>query len=148
MSRKKPHGPRILVVDDDLTIRQLVCTLVRRDGYAVDSARDGQEAIARLKEHEYAVILLDLMMPRVDGFGVIDHLKEHPPLRKPVVLVITAYADQRFKQVDPTIVSGILRKPFEIADLGGMISLCVESYVEHTAAPAHELSHEDGRPAH
>jgi CheY-like chemotaxis protein len=143
--------PRILVADDDLTIRQLVCTLIKRDGYFVDCVSDGQEAISKLEEHDYAVILLDLMMPRVDGFGVIDYLKAHPPRRKPLVLVITAYADQRFKEVDPAIVSGILRKPFEIAELGGIISLCIESYDENIAdrnVSTRNLSPEIGRHTH
>jgi CheY-like chemotaxis protein len=119
------HIPRVLVADDDHSIRQLVRTIVRREGIAVDSAVDGQKAIEKLQEHDYAVILLDLMMPRVDGFGVIDYLKAHPPRRKPVVLVITAYADQKFKDVDPEVVAGVLRKPFEVADLGNLVRLCV-----------------------
>jgi len=151
MSRTNRSVPRILVADDDLTIRQLVCTLVKRDGYVVDCVSDGQEAIAKLQKHDYAVILLDLMMPRVDGFGVIDYLKAHPPRRKPLVLVITAYADQRFKEVDPAIVSGILRKPFEIAELGSIISLCVESYAEEGGDPAvstRDLSRETSKHVH
>lgn len=138
------------MADDDITIRQLVCTLIRRDGYFVDCATDGQEAVTFLQEQEYAVILLDLMMPRLDGFGVIDYLKAHPPRTKPVVLVITAYADQRFKEVDPAIVSGILRKPFEIAELGSIISLCVESYDETSMRRdvVPELSRDESRHAH
>ena len=114
-----------MVADDDPSIRQLVCTIVRREGLDVDCVADGAEAIAHLREHEYDVILLDLMMPRVDGFGVIEHLKKHPPSFKPVVLVITAYADQRFKEVDPNVVAGVLRKPFEVADIGNLVRLCV-----------------------
>ena len=123
--------PRVLVADDDQAIRQLVCTIVRREGLEVDCVPDGGEAIAKLQEHEYAVILIDLMMPRVDGFGVIDHLKQHPPDYKPVVLVITAYADQTFKKVDPNIVTGVVRKPFEIADVGNVIRLCVAGFNEY-----------------
>jgi CheY-like chemotaxis protein len=150
MLRTNRSLPRILVADDDLTIRQLVCTLVKRDGYLVDCVPDGEEAIAKLQENEYAVILLDLMMPRVDGFGVIDYLKAHPPARKPLILVITAYADQRFKEVDPGVVSGILRKPFEIAELGNIIALCVESFEENGAdrAATRDLSRETGKHAH
>ncbi|HUJ16284.1 MAG TPA: response regulator [Thermoanaerobaculia bacterium] len=119
---------RVLVADDDQSIRQLLCTIVRREHFDVDTVADGAEAIAKLKEHEYAVILLDLMMPRVSGFEVINYLRQHPPAVKPVVLVITAYADQRFKEVDSTIVAGVLRKPFEIADLGGIVRLCIKGY--------------------
>lgn len=116
---------RVLVADDDPSIRQLLSTIVRRERFEVDAVADGSEAIAKLQQHQYAVILLDLMMPRVSGFDVIEYLKEHPQSVKPVVLVITAYADQKFRDVDPSIVAGVLRKPFEIADLGGIVRLCI-----------------------
>jgi CheY-like chemotaxis protein len=125
--------PRVLVADDDQSIRQLLCTIVRREQLTVDCVADGQEAIDHLREHEYSVILLDLMMPRVDGFSVIEHLREHPQTFKPVVLVITAYADQRFKKVDPDVVAGVIRKPFEIAELGNIIRLCVTGFDEEVA---------------
>jgi hypothetical protein len=51
---------------------------------------------------------------------------------KPVVLVITAYADQKFKEIDPAVVSGVLRKPFEVADLGKTVRLCVDGYEDAT----------------
>ncbi|HKO54630.1 MAG TPA: response regulator [Thermoanaerobaculia bacterium] len=119
---------RILLADDDPSIRQLVCTIVRRERLEVDCVADGAEAIEHLREHDYAVVLLDLMMPRVDGFGVIDWMKKHPARVKPVVLVITAYADQKFKQVDANMVAGVLRKPFEIAELGNLVRLCVTGF--------------------
>ena len=126
--------PRVLVADDDQAIRQLVCTIVKREGLEVDCVADGAEAIEMLRRHIYAVVLVDLMMPRVDGFGVIEHLKTHPPDYKPVVLVITAYADQTFKKVDPDVVTGVVRKPFEVADVGNVVRLCVAGFdeiVEH-----------------
>jgi CheY-like chemotaxis protein len=121
---------RVLVADDDQSIRQLVSTIVKRENLFVDAVADGVEAIESLKRHDYAVVLLDLMMPRLDGFGVITWLKENPPAVKPIILVITAYADQSFKEVDPDLVSGILRKPFEVADLGNLIRLCVSGFNE------------------
>jgi CheY-like chemotaxis protein len=117
--------PRVLVADDDQAIRQLVCTIVRREGLEVDCAADGIEAIEQLRQHEYAVVLVDLMMPRIDGFGVLDHLKAHPQAIKPIVLVITAYADQTFKKVDPDVVTGVIRKPFEVSELGNIVRFCV-----------------------
>jgi CheY-like chemotaxis protein len=125
MSQQSHENTRVLVADDDQSIRQLVCNIIQREGLEVDCAGDGTDAIQLLREHEYAVILLDLMMPRTDGFEVIEHLKEYPQARKPVVLVITAYADQTFKKVDPEIVAGVLRKPFEVAELGSVIRNCV-----------------------
>ena len=119
---------RILVADDDDSIRQLLCTIIRREGFEADCAGDGLEAVQHLQQNEYAVILLDLMMPRLDGFGVVAWLKEHPQQFKPIILVITAYADQQFKQVDPNVVAGVIRKPFEVADLGSLVRLCVTGF--------------------
>jgi CheY-like chemotaxis protein len=118
----------VLVADDDRSIRHLVSTIVRREHFKIDSAADGLGAIECLKQHEYNVILLDLMMPRLDGFGVIEYLRTHPPKVKPIVLVISAYADQKFKEVDPHIVAGVIRKPFEVADLGTLVRLCVRGF--------------------
>lgn len=135
MSKKGiEYEPRVLIADDDQSIRQLVRTIVRREDLEVDCAADGLEAIEQLSRREYAVILLDLMMPRLDGFGVIEYLRNHPPARKPVVLVISAYADQKFKEVDPEIVAGVLRKPFEVADLGNLVKLCVHGLTRSEAA--------------
>lgn len=130
MALKTKFEPRVLVADDDQSIRQLLCTIIRRERIAVDCVPDGSVAIEKLQEHDYSVILLDLMMPRIDGFGVIEWLRLHPPESKPVILVITAYADQKFKEVDPTVVAGVLRKPFEVAELGSLVRQCVDGFHE------------------
>jgi len=130
MASQEDLQQRVLVADDDQSIRQLVSTIVRRERLTVDVAADGLEAIEMLKRHEYAVILLDLMMPRLDGFGVIDWMKKNPPLIKPIVVVVTAYADQRFKEVDAELVSGVLHKPFEVAELGSLVKSCVVGFTE------------------
>lgn len=127
-SKSAPLDPRVLVADDDQSIRQLLGTIMRRERLPADLASDGMEAVERLQEREYAVILLDLMMPRLDGFGVIQYLREHPPVYKPVVLVISAYADQKHKDVDAEVVAGVVRKPFEVADLGEIVRLCVAGF--------------------
>ncbi|HKB80038.1 MAG TPA: response regulator [Thermoanaerobaculia bacterium] len=118
--------PQILVVDDDHAIRQLLCTIIRREHLEADSAADGAEAIEKIQRNRYSCILLDLMMPRVSGFEVIESLRRNPPPPpKPMVLVISAYADQRFRSVDPGVVAGVLRKPFEVADIGNLLRFCV-----------------------
>jgi len=130
MTPGNPSKPRVLVADDDQSIRRLLCTIVRRERFDVDCVADGLQAIEKLKEHRYAVILLDLMMPKANGFDVIDYLKQHPPGIKPIVLVITAYSDPRVKEVDSSVVAGVLRKPFEVADLGSLIRLCIKGYFD------------------
>src|SRR3954447_3721679 len=100
---KNLNEARILIADDDHAIRQLLTTIMQRERLASDAVCGGIEAVEKLEQNDSALILLDLMMPHLDGFGVIDYLRKNPPAFKPVVLVITAYADQKFKQVDPGI---------------------------------------------
>lgn len=124
---------RILIADDDPSIRRLLITLARREGIAVDAAADGEEAIECLEAASYSIILLDLMMPRVNGFGVIEWLKSHPRPEKPVVFVISAYADHMVQSVDHSIVAGVLHKPFDVGEVGTLIRHIARGWDEDLA---------------
>lgn len=84
-------GPAsILIVDDDPTIRALMVTTLEREGLDLRQAADGVEALARISERRPDVILLDLEMPVLDGFGVLDKLRNDFGLRSIPVIVLTA----------------------------------------------------------
>jgi two-component system, NtrC family, response regulator PilR len=104
---------RALVVDDDAGIRILVMRILTRHGYTVDAVRDGAEAIEKLLQHDYAIITLDLMMPRIDGFGVVKYLTEHQPGKLERVIVMTAYGATAIERVCPPVVR-VIEKPFDI----------------------------------
>ena len=110
------HERRALVIDDDAAIRVLVTRILARHGYAVDSARDGAEAIEKLAHNDYCVITLDLMMPRVDGFTVVKFLTEYHPATLEKVIVMTAYGAQARDELCPPVVR-FVEKPFEIEEL-------------------------------
>ena len=82
--------PKALVVDDDEPIRKLLAKVVEHAGFTVQTAKDGAEAINRIDENGYDVILLDLMMPRVDGYQVLDHLRDEHPDKVRCTIVATA----------------------------------------------------------
>ena len=103
---------RILIVDDDDAIRALLFTVLRRRGFIADTARNGMEAIEKLSLCSYALILLDLMMPQMNGYEVLDHLATCPTATRPRVLVLTAGLELR--PIDTTIVVGTMRKPFDV----------------------------------
>lgn len=105
--------PRALVVDDDAGIRVLVHRILSRQGYAVEVARDGAEAIEKLIEHDYDLIALDLMMPRIDGMGVVRYLVEHNPDKLANVLVMTAFGPTALPKVCPPV-TRFIEKPFDI----------------------------------
>ena len=82
--------PKVLVVDDDDAIRAMVERVLKREHFEVESARDGFEAIEKLTQNDYGAILLDLMMPRVDGHGVIRYLEKERDTPRPWIILMTA----------------------------------------------------------
>jgi CheY-like chemotaxis protein len=117
----------ILVVDDDAMIRNLVSTVLKRQGFEVDHASDGLEGLERLTEKRYSVVLLDLMMPRIDGLAFLERLrKDFPKDQHPMILVMTAASDALVRQLDPGLVQGVVRKPFDIAELAAVVRECAD----------------------
>lgn len=112
---------RILIVDDDDAIRALLHTVLRRRGFHADNARNGVEALERLAVQSYALILLDLMMPRMSGYEVLDYLATRA--ERPLVIVLTAGMEPR--PIDTTLVIGTMHKPFDIELLVDTISGCL-----------------------
>jgi DNA-binding response OmpR family regulator len=117
---------KILVVDDDDAIRVMVERVLRREKYEVESARDGFEAIEKLAKSDYGTVLLDLMMPRVDGHGVLRFLERNAPEPAPKVIVMTANL-QATESVKARPVFRILSKPFDIQQLVTHVRECVET---------------------
>ena len=124
---------RILVVDDDDAIRALLFTILRRRRFAVDGARNGIDALTRLRKCTYSVMLLDLMMPIKNGWEVLDELKKLPVKERPVVIVLTAGNEPR--DLDPSVVAGSLRKPFDVDLLMATISACMNALSERPQLP-------------
>ena len=117
------------MVDDEPAIRALVAKIIQRAGHDVDTARDGAEAIEKLATTRYAVMVLDLMMPNVDGYALIRHMKEGGTQR-PAIIVISAGDSASLRQLDPTMVHSILRKPFDIDVLGELVDAAAASVAE------------------
>jgi two-component system response regulator (stage 0 sporulation protein F) len=114
---------RALVVDDDDPIRTMLAKVIERENLDVDTARDGAEAIERLDEDGYRVILLDLMMPRVDGFAVLRHMQEHHPEKLRCTIIASAVPESEIaRRVEGVKVHS---KPFDIAKLLTQIRECV-----------------------
>lgn len=70
---------RILVVEDDLFLRELYADILSGEGYKVDSAVDGEDALGKLKIGGYHLVLLDIIMPKMDGLSVMRQLQNNPP---------------------------------------------------------------------
>lgn len=115
---------KVLVVDDDDAIRAMVERVLRREQFHVESARDGFEAIEKLSSNDYATVLLDLMMPRIDGHGVLRYLETERPDR-PKVIVMTAHLADAETTAAAKPVFRVLSKPFDISQLIAHVRECL-----------------------
>lgn len=115
-------------MEDDEPIRSLLLAAIRRRApVVVDTARDGFDALELLRTTKYAVIVIDLMMPRMNGFELLDHLTAEPLNHRPVIFVMTAFdgaiGPQR-REIESDLVHGIIRKPFDLDVLVDTIIDC------------------------
>lgn len=113
--------PKILVVEDDDAIRALLVAALRREPFEVHAAMNGAEALMFTRASEYAVILLDLMMPMVTGVEFLQAFHDADPNSRTVIFVMTAFDDVTIRHVAPTLVHAIVRKPFDVPQLVAMI---------------------------
>jgi DNA-binding response OmpR family regulator len=120
----------VLVVEDDLAIRRLVKMVLQREGYRVEEAADGLEAVLKLGLVNHDVIVLDLMMPNLDGFAFMKTLEEHdaPRLRK--IIITSAAAPTLIRERMRGAPFDLLPKPFDIGDLVARVRACIMAQTE------------------
>jgi CheY-like chemotaxis protein len=92
LKKYRPDLPTcsVLVVEDDNVTRKMLRRLLKKQGWNITEAADGQAALERVAEQRPALILLDLMMPTLDGFAFLDELRQHEDWRAIPVIVLTA----------------------------------------------------------
>lgn len=103
----------------------MLAKVVERQNLDVDTARDGEEAIKRLDDDGYAVIVLDLMMPRVDGFSVLRHMRENYPEKLACTIIASAVPESEILRQFDVPVYRVHAKPFDMQKLIADISHCV-----------------------
>src|SRR5207253_1667410 len=119
---KKPvPNVRALIVDDDEVTRAMLGGILVQHNVEYDEANNGAEAIQRLKQRDYALLFLDLLMPRIDGWGVLDYLRGHRADRRCDVFLISGIHQQRLSAADQELVSGLIEKPFDRAQIGQVV---------------------------
>jgi two-component system phosphate regulon response regulator PhoB len=110
--------PYVICADDDPDILSLVVLRLERSGYDVDAAKNGEEALALAQQRTPAVIVLDLMMPRVGGVEVVTTLRNEPALRDVKVILLSARAqDTDVRRGLEAGADSYLVKPFKFGDL-------------------------------
>lgn len=104
---------RILVVDDELDIAEAVRAVLEAEGYQVEIAADGSQCLQMLRRQKPDLLLLDVMMPVIDGFGVLDEMRSEN-LRVPVVMMSAIRPDGRLAEYGVEV---FLKKPFQLETL-------------------------------
>ena len=121
--------PSILVVDDEPMIRALVAKIVERAGFQADVARDGADAIEMLRKRHYSVVVVDLMMPIMDGYAVVDWIKANVR-QKPAIIVVSAADSAALRRFDGSMVHSIIRKPFDVDVLSDLITTAAKAVAD------------------
>jgi len=106
----------ILVVDDEEALRTVLSTELGSEGYKVEAASDGDEAISIVQNRQFDLVLLDIKMPRVDGFEVLKFIKKNHPQMK--VIMLTAFADLKNAIESKKLgAEDFISKPYDLVDL-------------------------------
>lgn len=123
MIQRALTSKRILVCDDEPHIARLVQIFLERRGHHVDLARDGREALDCMDTHPPDLILLDMMMPRMNGFEFLQNLKDSDAQAPPVIVVTALSEDADIAKCYDHGAAHVLVKPFNAADLAHHIEL-------------------------
>ena len=109
---------RILVVDDETEIRDMLSRHFRYLGYDVDTAGDGEEALKKMREAKFDIVISDIMMPGIDGWETLTRLKRDRETSGIPVIIFTAREHARGHQKSSEMgAAGYFRKPFEPDEL-------------------------------
>ena len=119
---------RILIVDDEPRYLRLLEANLRTEGYEVATAQDGVQALDVFSAQPIDLVLLDVMMPRLDGFGVIEQLRQNPETRDLPVIVISAkeLTDEEAKKLKESVTFVMKKQGFDGERLVREISTALE----------------------
>jgi DNA-binding response OmpR family regulator len=123
----------VLVVEDDALISEMVAKNLKLEGYHVESARDGEEGLSKVKEASVDLILLDVLLPKLDGWEVLTRLRDDPQNKDIPVIMLTALSDERSK------IQGLrggaddyVTKPFSSLELMARVEAVLKRTDRHT----------------
>jgi chemosensory pili system protein ChpA (sensor histidine kinase/response regulator) len=116
--REEKRTPLVMVVDDSITMRKVTSRVLENHSLEVMTAQDGLDAIERLHERVPDLLLLDIEMPRMDGYELAEHVRADPRLRHIPIVMITSRAGQKHrKKARDAGANAYLTKPYQEADL-------------------------------
>jgi len=120
----------VLVVEDEKLLNDFITNVLEREGYKVQKALDGEEALLRIAESKPDVVILDLMLPKVNGFEVYRKIHADERFKEIPVIVCSALGRRSLHDDQKGILDGIMAyftKPFDLKNLLGKVKVAVES---------------------
>lgn len=119
----------VMVVDDSITVRKVTTRLLERNDMNVITAKDGVDAVAMLHEHIPDIMLLDIEMPRMDGFELATYMRNEPRLKDiPIIMITSRTGDKHRRRAEEIGVQRYLGKPYQEHDLLDNITSVVEEH--------------------
>ncbi|HEY6136893.1 MAG TPA: response regulator [Thermoanaerobaculia bacterium] len=115
----------VLVVDDDPNIRRMIIAALRREGYQFAEAPNGKDALDIMRAQHPSVVVLDLMMPVVSGWEVLQQRETEPDLRQIPVIVVSASRGPEIAHAVDKGICAFLPKPFDISALSALVRSCL-----------------------
>ena len=135
------EGRRVLAADDDSPIRELYHTILTRIGVTADIVATGRDAVEALKTRKYDVALLDLNLPRLSGWEVLDYLRPRSEIRPGHLFIVTGFTDQRVSEADRELVQAVLYKPVAPEELRVLLTECLRGRAPDLNAILRQTNH-------
>lgn len=128
--RKVPTLLRALVVEDDENTRRMISVILTQENFDVRECTDGVDAIEEIRNGRYALVVLDLRMPHIDGVGVMEYIRRHRPADLRNIIVTSALPPADMKRLCDPDICNILPKPFDIEVLRKLARECASDPAE------------------
>ncbi len=107
-----------MVVDDSITMRKVTGSMLERNGYHIMTAKDGVDALAQLENARPDIMLLDIEMPRMDGFELARHLRNHENYQHiPIIMVTSSTGEKHRERARELSIESYMGKPFQEREL-------------------------------
>jgi len=116
---------RVLVVDDDPSIRRMIIAALKRDGYSFLEAANGRDALDIMRNECPDVVVLDLMMPILSGWDVLEERRHEEALKRIPVIIVSANRDPEVATAVDSGICAFLPKPFDIGALSALVKTCI-----------------------
>lgn len=122
-------GTKLLIVDDDMTLRELYEERMRAEGYIIISAADGEEAIEKATKEQPDIILLDIMMPKINGIDVMKTLREKEETANIPIIILTALIQEidKVKSMMKPYDSYLIKSEIMPKDVVDKVKTCLET---------------------